>query len=233
VPGGTEVDPVVGGPIGCAEPGDDRRVDRLGPALRGDGGTLVDADAVQAQRRTDVADQAYRIDGVLGVRVGIGGDLHRLGRLCQWHLLPALDGQQLVEELARLVGGVGELRRSTPALAGALLEQADGVAVATGQVAQAGLLDGGGHGHHPTPRWDAFAGADGDDGGHVGELFGVPAVEGRDRAAAACDGGGYGRRNTRGGEAGGAATAEDCGGAEQRMAMIAAPIATARLMIFS
>src|SRR6266511_5170570 len=70
-------------------------------------------------------------------------------------------------------------------------------------------LDGGGDCDDPAPWWDVFGGADGDDGGQVGYLFGVPAVDGRRLAGAGR--GGAGRRGRCAGDA-----AEDCGGAEQR-----------------
>jgi hypothetical protein len=89
----------------------------------------------QAQRRADVVDEADRLGGVFRVRVRVRRALHRLGGLSQGHLFPALDGHEFVEERARLVRGVGELLRRAPSLAGALLEQADRVVRAAGQVA--------------------------------------------------------------------------------------------------
>ena len=67
--------------------------------------------------------------GPLGVGAAVGAALHSLGGLPQRLALPARDLHQAAQERAGGVAGVHQLPDTAPALAGALLEQPDAVAV--------------------------------------------------------------------------------------------------------
>ena len=113
-----------------------------------------------------------------GVRVGVGGALNPLGGHCERQVRPVGYAQQSPVERGRRVYGIHHLRWAAPALARALLEQAERVVVVGGtekaQVAQAGLLDGGGDRDHPTPLRHAQVGTDPHDRHRVGDLAGIP-----------------------------------------------------------
>ena len=80
---------------------------------------------------------------VVGVRIGVRRALHRLGRLGDLHLAIAVDLDERVVEGVGGVDGVQQLADGAPALGGALLEEADGVAVAVLDVVELRLLEGG------------------------------------------------------------------------------------------
>src|SRR5690606_13837903 len=81
----------------------------------------------------DGVDDVAGLGFVLGVVVGVGGDLDLLGGLGQGHVLPAVDLDQALEELGGGVVGVLDLLDGAPPAGGrALLEQAEGVVVVVG-----------------------------------------------------------------------------------------------------
>src|SRR5262249_55391574 len=86
---------------------------------------------------------------VLGVGVGVCGAFDGLRGVVDGHLLPAGDCEEVAVELCGGVGGVHDLGGGAPALGGALLEEAEAVAVAVIQVVQPGFLQGGGDGYNP------------------------------------------------------------------------------------
>src|SRR5439155_12693870 len=110
VAGGAEVDAVVVGPVGGAEAGHDRRLDRGGPARCGD---LAGFRADQAARDGvgggpggavgELVDDAGGEGLVLGVCVRVGADLDRLRGVGQRQPVPPGDLDEFLVELAGLV----------------------------------------------------------------------------------------------------------------------------------
>src|SRR6185437_1536588 len=80
---------------------------------------------------------------VLAVRRAVGAALDVLRRLVDRQLLVAGDRDQCPEEAGGRVDRVEQLLSGAPALGWPLLEDADRVAVAVGQVLQVGLLERG------------------------------------------------------------------------------------------
>ncbi len=102
--------------------------------------------------------------GVLLVGGAVGAPLHVLGGHVDRQLGVAGDLDQRLEERAGRVGGILELGRAAPPLGGALLEDADRVQVAVGQVLQLGFLPRGGVGDGQRLAGEPVAGGDAGDG---------------------------------------------------------------------
>ena len=108
---------------------------------------------------------------VLRVCVRCTGMLDGLGGVVEAHLLPTVDGHQVLVELRGCVGGVHDLLRGAPALGRALLEQAQAVAVAVVEIAEPRFLDRRSDRDDPTLCRDVHLFADRDDDGGVGRLL--------------------------------------------------------------
>lgn len=83
---------------------------------------------------------------VIGIRGGVGAALDLLGDQGDLHVGVAVDLDQRVVERVGRIDGVLHLLGAAPALGGALLEQTERVPVAVREIAQVGLLQGGGQG---------------------------------------------------------------------------------------
>ena len=103
------------------------------------------------------------------------GTLHLLGDVVDICALPAVELDQFLVEPPGAVPGVHDLLLGAPVVGGALLEQAEGVAVPIAQVPYPGLLPGSREGDDCSLFGQvAVVGLGGDDGGIHGLLTGEP-----------------------------------------------------------
>lgn len=113
-----------------------------------------------------------------GVGIGVGADLDRLRGRGNAQLLPAWDTEETPlpslaagEEHVRGCAWTHPLRHGPPR--GALLEDAEGVAVTVGECAQPGLLHARRQSDDPASRGHPQRATDGDDGAHGALLLTV------------------------------------------------------------
>src|SRR3984885_5571352 len=107
---------------------------------------------------------------VLLVRVAVGALLHGLRGLVDRDRRVVGYLRERAEERLGRVRGILELGGAAPSLRRPLLEDADRVPVAVGQVLQLGLLARGRVGDGQRPAWQALADGYAGDGGRVGRL---------------------------------------------------------------